>query len=366
MFSRGGVGAVDAFLQSRIAPGLQPGEQVIGSAHVRRRIPRADGSGPTHGYDDWLVAATDRRLVMLKTSVVGDGIFSLMSKLTVQAACLDVAEWWYQDLRAVQQALPTGRERATLGPIKVVLLAPHQGMGATGGLDQELLVLGNTEGLDGQRRFFLEFPEWLQAQVAAGRFPMSPERQQLFLQRQHERAAHAADLVARKAGSQELLKKEARQAGPYLISLVPLLAGLLCGIALFNGIASHGQVEQNQRTYKRQVVAADVDLAAVRAGQLPPSNEQCQPWPAGMGLGGGTGLLVRDASGGSHRCGADSVYLERAEQARRHLARANEEDEAYPGNIIPFAIGLGVSLLVAAGVLVWAAMRGRRLARVAP
>ena len=168
------MGAIDNFLNATVAPLLGPGEQTHGFAYLKEPT-RTSMIGVPEAYDHWLVAATNTRLLLFRTAP-GGGMFDQNPK----AEATDVRSYGYDELATIdgQQAgyhplVPGGRPQT-------VRMAPRPQLGAFDGRVFAFDVYNVAEGIDGQERFAKEFLPWLGQQVAAGAFPVTPERQVQF------------------------------------------------------------------------------------------------------------------------------------------------------------------------------------------
>lgn len=256
---------IDGFVHSIMAPGLQPGETILGSAHMRRMT----GGDYSH-YDEWIGVTTDRRLVLFRTEVTGVGLFTVLPKN------LGAVEWWYQDLEAVG-VRDLGASAASLGEMAVVsiggpmvalTLSAYDGLRPTTNERETYVIPRDSVGLAAQAQTHAQFGPWLKSRVDARAFPLTPDRQQFHAQRQQQQVAAQAFRQAADAQSRAAM----RSTAPYLLAILPLVSALVALIALGNarsGIASSDQVLNSPAGQEPSVRATYLADRALYEGRVP-------------------------------------------------------------------------------------------------
>lgn len=205
---------IDGWVTSTLAGGLEPGESVMGVAHVRR----ATGLDYTP-FDDWIAAATDRRLILLGTEVQGVGTFTVLPQNR------GAVVWWYQDLeraglRDLGLTLAEKAITSVSGPMRVLTLQAWEGIRPTPQESETYLIPRNSLGLTGQVNFFEQYAAWLKPRVDARAFPLTPDRQRFHAERQARLAA--AGVSAQKSRGQTL------RAAPLLLAPLVLFGLFQC------------------------------------------------------------------------------------------------------------------------------------------
>ncbi len=338
------MGTVDDFVAHTIARGLQPGEAVIGAGHVRRETGMQ--SSP---YDDWIGVATDRRLLLFRTTVTGIGTF------TVQPQNLEFVEWCFQDLYEVWAVDESGLIVSITGPMRRFGFTPYEGLGPPDGARQRYTIPRNSLGLAGQVQFYEQFLGWLKPRVESRAFPMTDDRRQIVMQLQARR--EATEAARRAAGAQAA--KNAKAMAPYALAAIPLISALVGVVALSNAVSGVSSAESGRALVARNVSAAQDDLTAWREGRVPPSNAGCQPgYPDPYMTGRGYRYFTTPA-GASVQCEPLAQYESRLEVARGPEATYAANRALQEGRILPSIAWMILSLLATAGAILWAKKRSK-------
>ncbi len=149
-------GRLDSFIYAEVEPRLRPGETIKAVGSVQR-FPRYNMlKNPVGSPQHFLAAATDQRLILMKTEATG-----LFANGALKAENRGAEVWEYEDLQAVQAKWFGGFHNA-MG----VSLIPKPGRGPHGGSAKRVDIPSRTDGCDEQSRLCREFPMWLATRVA--------------------------------------------------------------------------------------------------------------------------------------------------------------------------------------------------------
>ena len=192
---------VERVMVAEVSPHLVQGEAItalgvlLENTKQRRNLPLEE-------HAVLLVVATNWRLVLLegKGSVYGGGLGAAEFHVAPTFGTDRprhwpppvMLSWWYQDLQAVETALEA---HLFWKHHKVQLTARHPALGVGGDRPQRLYhAVAQFVEVPGHAQFIGQFIPWLAQQVAAGAFPLTPQRQALV--QQHEQARHQSRHVA--------------------------------------------------------------------------------------------------------------------------------------------------------------------------
>lgn len=261
------MGSIDDFLAATVAPHLWPGEAFQIAAHGR--VPsNFNALGVPQRNEHMLLAATNLRLFLFKARAGG-----LMWENAPKPDATTPEILCFDELAAVESKVTHYGQIVPGGPPKMVVFVPVPMGGPRKGERIRFDVYGVAEGLDQQARFVAQFPEWLAGQIAAGAYPMSPEKRAHLEQAaaQHaEEQRKAAELAAQRAA--ELRKK----LGPAVLWFLWLVALGGLGLSTFVGQHDFFRFKRNQdqalekvADYERRNAALKKETKALEAGDMP-------------------------------------------------------------------------------------------------
>lgn len=143
----------DAYVQQRLGPMVEPGEQVLGTGVIGFQNRKATGGWERPHF----CVATDRRLLLAEGE---------MGMLGPKPAERSITTLRYEDMAHASLGLMGVWGGRTLD------LTPHQGRGPSAGAKLELFLPPASDALkmDGHAAFLAQFPDWLKAQLERGAF----------------------------------------------------------------------------------------------------------------------------------------------------------------------------------------------------
>ncbi len=256
------MGAIDEYLRALVAPQLQAGEVVQGCAHAREPTQMNLLQVPERN-DNWLMVLTNHRLFFFRTKC--DGMWD--NKPRREAT--DPKVFGLDDLAHVETKVTHYGQIVPGGPPTMLALRPHPHCGPFQGQSFRVDLYGVAEGLDEQHRIATTFPGWLAQQVAAGAYPMSPEK----------RAWLEAEVARKAAEYQRHLAEQAakaaefnRKLGPRLLAVGWFLGLCALGFLIFVGTWETRQFSANSDREKYHEVKKQ--LARIENGEMP-NGETC-------------------------------------------------------------------------------------------
>ena len=377
------MGQLDDYLRGQVTPQLMPGEQIMGMAALRRPLSFNLLQVPEK-YQEWLATATNMRLILFRTE--GSGLFNVLT-VKLKPKCLEVHQWWYQELREVTLGTVNG-----MGAGVSLGLVPHEPLGPVKGESRRYDMFPQAEDLDGHAQFYAQFRQWLQQQVAAGAFPMDAQRQAVVAE--HKEKIRLEEERKRKAAEER--KRKASAAWTTIRPYVPGGIGLLFALALGGGGLTCALAVGSGIPDSMEELSLDEKLLAIEernvkwraAGQEPPPG--CPEYEGelekhllrgredtckGTVCNGCCKYFSSDHYAGSvwmgvtrgddlFQCPPVDVFKARVEARKETIERKKEnrnEDFAYTaGGVLLFFLGL-VLLLVSVVLLV----KGRRKVKAA-
>lgn len=164
------MGAIDNFLNTTVAPLLVGGEQIHGFAYLMEPTRRNLLDVP-EAHDHWLAAATNMRLLLFRT-MPAVSMFGNSPK----AEATDVHTYWYDEIERIHGQVAGYGHLVAGGRPQTFHFTPRPQLGAFDGSVFVFDVFNVADGIDGQERFAKELLPWIAQQVAAGAFPVTPER----------------------------------------------------------------------------------------------------------------------------------------------------------------------------------------------
>ncbi|MDP2343055.1 MAG: hypothetical protein Q8O67_19015 [Deltaproteobacteria bacterium] len=215
---------VEGLLSSLVQPQLEAGERLLGCALLRRAT-SFNAFGVPQRYDNFLGAATDRRLFVYETEVGG------VLSPTAKPVARNPVVWRYDELERVNTGDVEGVVVHSGGRARWMFLRPLPCRGpypATNPDDETELgraarrydVYAQVEGLPGQTKFLDEVPAWLEKEVARGAFPLTPERKA-------EVDAHVAAVRAKEAARLAKQTVDRANSRPGQLKAVAAIVGLV-------------------------------------------------------------------------------------------------------------------------------------------
>jgi len=181
---------LDDYVRSIVVPNLIPGEAIkgIGGALHFSKHTALDIVSQHAKVTPYLIAATDRRLILIKTSSK-----MTWNALNLNATNLGIEVWFYSDLSGV---------RHKSGPIAMgaqqLNLLPHEGRGPLQGGARRIYIKRSVQRMDAPERLASPFPSWLKENVDAQLFtpeglpPEVIERRAREAELRHEHSARQA------------------------------------------------------------------------------------------------------------------------------------------------------------------------------
>ncbi len=190
------MGQTDNYILSQVQPSLWPNERVCWLGFVRRPQ-KVNYLGVAAEYRPMLAAATDRRLILIKTA-------SRTLSLTDQPKLENrgVTVWRYDQLREIQLDKAPG-----ITSDRMIRLCPHEPLGPHEGRPKRYDIAVSGDGLDGQAAFSQQWPAWLQQQITAGAFPLTAEDQQQIHAHRHAQQLAAAQERSEQAARAQRIKQ---------------------------------------------------------------------------------------------------------------------------------------------------------------
>jgi hypothetical protein len=369
------MGQLDDYLRGQVTPQLIPGEQIMGMAALRRPLSFNLLLVPEK-YEEWLATATNMRLILFRTE--GSGLFNVLT-VKLKPKCLEVHQWWYQELREVTLGTVNG-----MGSGVSLGMVPHEPLGPVKGESRRYDIFPQAEDLDGHAQFYAQYRGWLQQQVAAGAFPMDAQRQAVVAE--HKEKIRLEEERKRKASAAWTTIR------PYVPGGVGLLfalllggGGLTCALAVGSKIPD----SMEELTLEEKLLAIEERNVKWRAaGQEPPPgcpewegelenyhlrgrehtcqgtvcNGCCKYFSSDHYAGAGwTGVTRGDEV---FRCPPVNAFQERVEARKKSIEEEEGQRNGYfaytAGGVMLFFLGL-VLLLVSVVLLV----KGRRKVKAA-
>jgi hypothetical protein len=284
------VGRIDQFLMQHVSSGLEPGESIQAMGLLRDPVV-INIMGVPQRYEDYLGVATDRRLIVFETET------SNLLGVSVKPVARNPVEWRYDELAEVRIAPVAGLIVHSGGIAHAVALVPHPNCGPKAAkhpvdhpsIAERYDIYVKIDDIDGQGAFCQQFPQWLQRQVAAGAFPMHPEKRAAIEQRVGaarakifaDRAQRIAEAAARDAKMKAWWEKNKLSAIPIGLAVVGL--GLLltgAGMGVIYGEEMLATIDDVEH-YESQVDMLEKDLKTwVRDPKLdPPADCPEKDWP---------------------------------------------------------------------------------------
>jgi hypothetical protein len=378
------MGMLDDFIQKSATPLLRPGEQIQAKAHLRIK-PRTTGTtGQT--YKDWLVAATNQRLLF----------FPAKETLTLAIAPGGSGDPFTVELRDLFAVWLTDRV-GLVGDYRRMTLVPIRGRGPLGSdgrlIDQriDLGYLANhnhalvcdlrseTTGLDEQRSFHRDYPGWLEQQVTA-RVLWGPE--------EHAAAEAERVAIAKEAELERLAAEKRAQAVvdgvnavkrklPLMLPVLLLLAGLgvtgACALLLVDGLERADRDAKQMESTRKRIALREADIEWRRAGKNPPKDCPGKGLPYWEGCHGcqvrqkepyekPDGWLVVEVGREFWVCPPLDDYEKDQERDRGLLQEQQEQAQTTTG-LAAFGAGAGAGLLLMVGGIMWLVRLVRRRRR---
>jgi hypothetical protein len=186
------MGAIDQFLAATVQRWLEPGEAITGMGFS------LDNPGRDGLVADYAVSTTKRVIVL------GGGSTAFTHKPLAEVSSSSPSMWWYDEIERASVARGNlfGRGEA----VTMTIHARPQ-MGPPGWPFKQLHFFSTAEGLDDQYRFREGFPTWLAAQVAAGAFPIGPEKAARMEAERQQRIVEYQKRAAESAARMETILK---------------------------------------------------------------------------------------------------------------------------------------------------------------
>jgi hypothetical protein len=216
-----------------------------------------------HHFRDWLATATNLRLILFRTET------SELLEVKPKPLCLEVEQWWFADLAAVS----TGYHANPLYPDYFLDLTAHFGLGPKGdGEPRRYLIPVKIPSVSTQEQIGASFAPWLRQQVAAGAFPMDPERRARVERAHADRQARQQAQQHRAAESRARLRANLPGLIAWLVMLVGLGGLVAGGIFVALGLQAGSTAAEDLARDEQEIARIEADLAWARAGADPPTD----------------------------------------------------------------------------------------------
>lgn len=357
------MGQIDHFLTATATPGLLPGERVHAVGHLKEVTSRSILNVP-QGVDHWLAVATNLRLILFRTTAGG------MFGQKPRGEAREPRVCWYDEIESIRHEARSYGQLVPGGCPTTFYFVPRTQLGPFEGKRFSFDVYRVAEGIDAQDQFATQFLPWLGSQVAAGAFPLAPEKQ---AQLQERMVAAEAKYQVTAAANREA---EARRAA-FLKKNAPTMIGGALWLVLFAaamfllyaGIHDKGVADFYIQGEEERVRAAEHNLdqhesgALKRACESASSSCTCKSadkyteWtthdPSKAEADGWQVVAEKKNSGHKYYCPPRSYYESVLRYAKKDLATREEALGPALLKIVGGVIAVLVALGVGAALLVW-------------
>jgi hypothetical protein len=342
------MGEIDSFLNATVTPLLSPGEQVHGFGHVKEATRRNLLNVPEVS-DHWLVAATNTRLIAFRTPNAG-GMFDQKPK----PQATDPQSFWYDEVERIHGQKRDYHPLMPGGCPQTFGFVPRPQLGPFDGRVFSFDIYNVAEGIDGQERFAKEFLPWLSQQVAAGAFPVTPEKQ---AQIDARLAAAAQRMQAQRAANEAAAAKRVawlKLNGPLLVAVALFFGAVFGAFVAFNDLSHHRaeDVEKHQadlNKFKKSVDEYDDKVAACKAGE----SCFCGTEPPTSGKDSDYDVITVKATKQKIWCLPKSWYKSTLKDYEKRYREADSERTFALFEVIGAFVGMALALGLGVGALLW-------------